>query len=140
MPPRTNEALHPALDEVRGLRPAYDRAIARYGNRAATGRVISVDEIEEALTTLISVAEGTPWAEAGIPGGIPSRVVQDIRGYYEVAALGLSDHIPTAWAGTNWFYDETQGGEVVLKARDAIRDAGEEREHWYYLAPVDRSE
>ena len=68
LPPRTNKALHPALDEVRGLRPAYDRAIARYGNRAATGRVISVDEIEEALAALISVAEGTPWTEAGIPG------------------------------------------------------------------------
>ena len=138
MPPRTNKGLHPALDEVRGLRPAYDRGIARYGNRAATGRVISADQIEEALAKLIRVAEGIPWTEVGIPGGITSRVVQDIRGYYEVAALGLSDHIPTAWAGTNWFYDETQGGEVVLKARAAIRDAGEEREYWYYLAPVDR--
>lgn len=138
MPPRTNKALHPALDEVRGLRPAYDRAIARYGNRAATGRVISVDEIEEALAALISVAEGTPWTEAGIPGGVTSRVVQDIRGYYEIAALGLSDHIPSAWAGTNWFYDETQAGKAVLNARAAIRDAGEERVVWYYMAPVDR--
>jgi len=137
MPPRTNKALHPALDEVRGLRPAYDRGIALYGNRAATGRVISADEIEEALATLVRVSEGTPWTEAGIPG-IPARVVQDIRGYYEVAALGLSDHIPSAWAGASWFFDETQGGKVVLNARAAMRDAGEERQNWYYMAPVDR--
>lgn len=138
MPPRTDNELHPALDEVRGLRPAYERAVARYGNRAATGRVITVDEIEGALASLIKVAEGTPWTEAEIPGGSTSRVVQDIRGYYEVAALGLSEHIPSAWAGTNWFYDETKGGEVVLHARASIRDSGEERGIWYYMAPVDR--
>ena len=37
LPPRSNEGLHAALDEIRGLRPAYDRAIERYGNRAGTG-------------------------------------------------------------------------------------------------------
>jgi|TARA_B100001079_G_scaffold263574_1_gene266928 hypothetical protein len=137
LPPRTNADLHPAVDEVRGLRPAYDRAIAQYGNRAATGRVISADEIEDALSAFVRVAEGTPWKEAGIPG-IPARVAQDIRGYYEVAGLGLSDHIPAAWTGTNWFLDDTEGGKVVLSARAAMRDAGEKQPIWFYMAPGDR--
>lgn len=137
LPPRSNEGLAPAIDEVRGLRPAYDRAIEKYGNRAATGRVISVDEIESAVESFIKVAEGTPWREAGIPGA-PNRVVQDIRGYYELAALGLSDHIPSAWSGTTWFLDETEGGKVIMAARAAIRDSGEKRPVWFYLTPGDR--
>ena len=137
LPPRSNQDLPPVIDEIRGLRPAYDRAIASYGNRAATGRVIGADEIESALESLIRVVDGTPWKQAGIPG-IPSRVAQDIRGYYEIAALGLSDHIPAAWSGTNWFLDETEGGRIVLAARAAIRDAGEKRPIWFYMTPGDR--
>ena len=137
LPARSNADLHPAIDEVRGLRPAYDRAIAKYGNRAATGRVVTVDKIENALNSFITVAEGRYWKQAGIPG-IPSRVAQDIRGFYEIAALGLSDHIPSAWSGTNWFFTETEGGKVVLGARAAIRDCGEKRPIWFYMAPGDR--
>ena len=83
------------------------------------------------------VADGTPWKEAGIPG-IPARVSQDIRGYYEIAALGLSDHIPAAWSGTNWFLDETEGGKAVLAARSAMRDAGAKQPVWFYMTPGDR--
>jgi len=137
LPARSNADLHVAIDEFRGLRQAYDRAIAQYGNRAGTGRSIGVNEIEGALESLIRVAEGTPWKEAGIPGP-PNRVAQDIRGYYEIAALGLSDHIPAAWASTNWFLDETQGGKLLLAARSAIRDAGENRPVWFYMTPGDR--
>ena len=103
LPPRSNEDLHVAIDEIRGLRPAYDRAIERYGNRAGTGRVVGADNIESAVESLIRIVEGSPWKQAGIPG-IPSRVAQDIRGYYECAALGLSDHVPAAWSGANWFF------------------------------------
>ncbi len=137
LPPRSNEGLHAALDEIRGLRPAYDRAIERYGNRAGTGRIVEVDKIESAVASLIRVVEGTPWKQAGIPG-IPSRVAQDIRGYYECAALGLSEHIPAAWSGANWFFDITETGQVVLQARAAMKQAGEKRPIWFYMAPGDR--
>lgn len=137
LPARSNHELHAAIDEYRGLRPAYDRAIAQYGNRAGTGRAISEDEIEGALEALIRVADGTPWKEAGIPGA-PNRVAQDIRGFYEIAALGLSDHIPEAWAGTSWFLDETESGKLLLAARSAMREAGESRPVWFYMTPGDR--
>ena len=137
LPPRTNADLHPALDEVRGLRPAYDRAIGKFGNHAGAGRVVNADGIEDALSALKRVAEGTPWKEAGIPG-IPARVAQDIRGYYELAALGLSDHVPSAWSGTRWFFDSTEGGKLVLAARSAMRDSGEKQPIWFFMAPGDR--
>ena len=137
LPPRTNADLHPAIDEARGLRPAYDRAIEKFGNHAGTGRVISADGIEDALSALRRVATGTAWKEAGIPG-IPARVAQDIRGYYETAALGLSDHIPSAWSGTRWFFDATEGGKLLLAARSAMRDSGVKQPIWFYMAPGDR--
>lgn len=137
LPPRSNEDLHPALDEVRGLRHAYDRAVAQFGNRASTGRVIGADDIEAAVESLLRVVAGTPWKQAGMPG-IPARVAQDIRGYYEFAALGLSDHVPAAWSSANWFFTETETGKVLLAARAAMRDSGEKRPIWFYMAPGDR--
>jgi hypothetical protein len=137
LPPRHDPDLHPAVDEARGLRHAYDRAVAEYGNRAGTGRVVGVDEIPAAIRALVRVAEGSPWKEAGIPG-IPARVAQDIRGYYETAALGLADHIPSAWSGTRWFFDHTEAGAVLLGARAAMRDAGVKQPIWFYMAPGDR--
>ena len=93
--------------------------------------------IPDAVQSLVRVVQGVPWKEAGIPG-IPARVAQDIRGYYETAALGLSDHIPSAWAGARWFFDHTETGSVLLAARAAMRDAGVKQPIWFYMAPGDR--
>lgn len=137
LPPRHDPNAHPAVDEGRGLRPAYERAVERYGNRAGAGRVVDADHITDVIEALARVADGTPWKEAGIPG-IPARVAQDLRGYYETAALGLSDHVPAAWAGTRWFLDGTEAGKVLLAARSAMRDAGVKDPVWFYMAPGDR--
>ena len=137
MPPRHDPDLHAAIDEANGIRPAYDRAIAKYGNRVGAGRTVQADEITTAIDAFIRVADGTPWKESGIPG-IPARVSHDIRGYYETAALALSDHAPSAWAGTRWFLDHTEAGRVVMAARQAMADAGEAQPIWFYMAPGDR--
>ncbi len=137
LPPRSNEELHPALDEVRGLRQAYDRALKQHGDRTGTGRTVSADDIEKALSAFIRIAEGTPWGEAELPG-MPPRVAQDVRAFYELAALGLSDHVPSAWSGARWFYDCTEGGKVILAAKEALKEAGEQQGVWMYLTPLDR--
>jgi len=137
LPPRHDPNLHPAVDEARGLRPAYERAISRYGNRAGAGRTVDVSNIPDAVRALVRIADGVPWKEAMLPG-IPARVAQDIRGYYETALLGLDDHIPAAWAGTRWFFDHTETGRVLLTARAAMRDAGANHAVWFYMTPGDR--
>jgi hypothetical protein len=137
LPPTHDPDLHPAVDEARALRPAFERAVARFGNRTGVGRVIDADGVPDAVAAFVAVADGTPWKQAGLPG-VPARVAQDIRGYYETAALGLSDHAPAAWSGTRWFLDRTEAGRVLLKAREAMRDAGEKRPIWFYLTPGDR--
>ncbi len=137
LPPRSDPDAHPAVDEARGVRPAYDRAVEQYGNRTGAGRVVAADDIPAALEAFAKVADGTPWKEAGIPG-VPARVSQDIRGYYETAALGLADHVPGAWAGARWFLDQTRSGEVIMSARSAMKEAGVKQPVWFYMAPGDR--
>ena len=134
IPPRHDPTLPAAVDEARGLRPAFDRAVARFGDSAATGRAIAPDQIPAAVAAFLKVAEGTPWKEAGIPG-VPARVAQDIRGYYETAALALVDHTPGAWETTRWFLDHTEAGKVIRGARAAMKDAGEKQPLWFYLVP-----
>jgi hypothetical protein len=137
LPPRHDPGAHPAVDEARGLRNAYDRGAVKTGTRNGVGRVLSADDIPAAIEAFVRVAEGVPWKEAGIPG-IPSRVSQDIRGYYETAALALIDHAPSAWTGTRWFLDETEAGKTILAARTAMRDAGAKHALWFYMTPADR--
>ncbi len=137
LPPRSDPDLHPAIDEAHGLRAAHDRAVERFGNRMGAGRVVDADHIDDAIAAFVRVAEGMPWKEAGIPG-VPARVAQDVRGYYETAALGLSDHAPAAWSGARWFFERTETGQVLLAARAAMRDAEVKQPIWFYMAPGDR--
>jgi hypothetical protein len=136
LPPRYDPDAHPAVDEARGLRAAYDRAVAEHGNRVAASRTVRPDDIPGALEAFIRIAQGTPWKEAKIPG-IPARVAQDIRGYYETAALAIVDHTPAAWASTRWYRDSTKAGEVVRSAQLAMKNAGVRRDLWAFLLPMD---
>ncbi|MEM9134245.1 MAG: hypothetical protein AAGA59_12190 [Actinomycetota bacterium] len=137
LPPRHDPDAHPAIDEARGLRPAYDRGVEMSDGRFAAGRVVAADDIPAAIEAFIRIAEGTPWKEAGIPG-MPLRVSHDIRSYYETAALALVDHAPAAWAGTRWFLDRTETGKVLLAARHAMQEQEAPHGMWFYLTPGDR--
>ena len=132
VPPRDDEDVHPAVAEARGLRPAYERAVARFQGRIGAFRVVAPDDIPAAVGTFAAVAEGAPWKEAGIPG-IPARVVQDIRGYYEAAALVLADHVPAAFEATRWFQHETEAGRAILGARDQMKAQGAKQPLWQFL-------
>ena len=136
LPARMDPDAHPAIDEAKGLRPAYDRAVAKHGNRAGAVRILDADTIPAAIEAFIRVAEGQPWKQAGIPG-VPARVSQDIRGYYEMAAMEIADHTPAAWAGYRWFRDQTRTGEVIQQARDAMRESGAKEPLWRFLLPSD---
>lgn len=136
LPPRHNADLHPALDEARGLRPAYERAVARLGNRAGAARLLDVEGVATAIESFVRVAEGVPWKEAGIPG-VPARVSQDIRGYYEMAALEIAGHTPAAWQALRWFRDQTRTGELIRQVQKAMRDSGAKENLWRFLLPMD---
>jgi hypothetical protein len=132
MPPRAESDEHPAVVEARALRPAYDRTIARHGERMGAFRLMGPDEVPAAIATFAAVADGAAWKEAGIPG-IPARVVQDIRGYYEAAAVSLAEHTPSAFEATRWFQHETEAGKAILGARDQMEAQGAKQGLWQYL-------
>lgn len=136
LPPRDDPNVHPAVNEARGLKAAYDRAVARFGNRIGANRAVDAAQIPQAIEAFLRVAEGTPWKEAGIPG-VPARVAQDIRGYYELAALAIVDHTPAAWSGVRWFRDSTRAGEVLRGAQKAMKEAGVRQDLWGFLLPMD---
>ena len=137
LPARHDPDAHPAVDEARGLRAAYDRAVAKHGNRAGAARLLDADGVPAAIESFVRVAEGVPWKEAGIPG-VPARVSHDIRGYYEMAAMEIVGHTPAAWTGYRWFRDATQTGAVIKAAQRAIRDSGVKNEAlWRFLLPLD---
>jgi hypothetical protein len=136
LPPHHDADAHPSISEARGIRQAYNRAMEKYGNRAGAARVIDADAVPSALEAFIRVVNGTPWKEAGIPG-IPARVAQDIRGYYELAALELAEHTPAAWQGYRWYRDETEAGKVIGAAQAAMKASGEKEGLWRFLMPLD---
>ena len=132
MPPIDDPDAHPAVAEARGLRAAYDRTVARTDGRVGAHRVVAPEDVPAAIESFIRVAEGTPWKEAGIPG-IPARVAQDIRGYYEAAAMALTDHTPQAFEATRWFLTETEAGSAILAAREQMKADGVKQPIWQFL-------
>ncbi|MEM8923626.1 MAG: hypothetical protein AAGD35_08975 [Actinomycetota bacterium] len=140
LPPIDDPDAHPAVAEARGIRAAYERTVARTDGRVGAHRVVAPDDIPAAIEAFIRVAEGTPWKEAGIPG-IPARVTQDIRGYYEAAALSLREHndlgnpdqAPGAFEATRWFLTETEAAKVILAARERMKADGVKQPIWQFL-------
>ena len=138
MPPRFDPELPPAVDEARGLRKAYDRALARRGV-SEVGNAIDADGVPGALEVLQSIVDGTPWKSAGIPGGHTTALANDIRAYYEEAALELAG-APNA-AGhqaQSWFFERTEAGKLILEVRKALAAQGAPQPVWFFMAPMFR--
>lgn len=133
MPPQFDPSLPEAVDEAKALRPAYNRQLARTG-RTVVGKVIGPDEVPEAVAVFIRLVESGALEE--LKGLGPSRLVaQDIRGYYEEAAMELAGHLPAAHAGEAWFYQTTATGKLMLQALNVMRDGGAPQPDWAFLVP-----
>lgn len=135
LPPRHDPALHPAVDEALGLRPAYNRQLERAGGRTAVGRVVGPDEIGDLILRFVTLAETSSLEAAGFDADTVRAAGQDVRAYYEEAGLALSDHVPAARQLESWFYQQTETGPIVRAAAQALKAAGEEQSTWYYMLP-----
>ena len=121
LPARFDPDALPAADEARGVRKAFDRTRQRRGV-TSVGRVIGPDEIPDALERLHSIATGTDWTAAGLPGGNSVALSHDIRAYYEEAAIELTDGPPPGGrAFEAWYFEATEAG-----ALDAPSPGGDE--------------
>ncbi len=138
LPPRFDPDMPPAVDEARGLRAAYDRAVAKRG-ATSVGRVIDADAIPGALDVLHQWAEGASMKEVALPGKNTVAVCHDIRTYYEEAALELvTGPTPGGRAAEAWYFEETEAGRTVLEARKALKAQDVPYGFWFYMAPGHR--
>ncbi len=143
IPPGFDPSLPPAVDEAKGMRKAYDRAVEARGS-TGVGRSIDADGVPDALGILHAIAEGAPWKDAGIPGGNTTALCHDIRTYYEEAGLELvgalngSADVPDGRAAEAWFYESTEAGKTVMAARQAIKDQDGPFPAWFYMSPGHR--
>lgn len=138
LPPAFDGDASAAVLEAKGIRKAYDRIVERRGV-TSVGRVIDADGVPAALEVLESIAAGTPFKEAGLPGKNSIATCHDIRTYYEEAAVELVDGpIGDGRAIESWFFDETEAGKVMLAARQAMADQGAPMPFWFYMAPGQR--
>ncbi len=137
LPPRYDPTLPAAVDEARGLRRAYDRAVAKRG-ATSVGRVMTADEVPAVVGLLQEIADGVDWKSVTLPG-TTTAVCHDIRTYYEEAALELVDGpAPGARAMEDWFFEKTEAGRTMLAARAAMREAGAKFPVWFYMVPGHR--
>lgn len=138
LPPRFDPDIAPAVDEARGLRSAYDRAVAKRG-ATSVGRVLDADGILDALDVLHQWAEGTPMTEVALPGKNTVAVCHDIRTYYEEAALELVTGPPPGGRSAEaWFFEETEAGRTVLAARKSLKAQEAPFGFWFYMSPGHR--
>lgn len=138
IPPRFDPNLPAAVDEAKGLRAAYNRAVAKRGV-TSVGRVIDADTVPEALATLHQWGEGASWKDNPLPGKNTIAVVHDIRSYYEEAALELVDGPPPGGRSVEaWFYETTEAGKTINAARLAMKEQEAPFPMWFYMAPAHR--
>lgn len=134
IPPADTGDLHPAESEARGLLPAWRRTMESYG-RSTVGKVVTAEGVPRVLGLFARVAEGENWKEVGLPGD-PTKVAADIRNYYEEASLSLTEAVPGARQAESWFVGGTAAGDVVQRARLAMKAQGAGFYFWYYLLPM----
>jgi len=137
MPPRFDAGLHPAIDEINGIRGAWDRS--RVARGTSVGRVLSADTLAAAITCMQAIVDGTSWRESGVPGNDTTAMCHDLRTYYEEAAVELTTGpTPGGRAAENWYFTKTEAGKLTLAARRALQAQEAPFGIWYYMAPSHR--
>lgn len=134
LPPRANTDLPAEVDEANGLRAAYDRNLAATG-RTLVGREADPDGIGGLIEKYLVLEGGgslddVGWDEWGALGA-----AQDIRAYYEEAAIQLAD-VTGARQTETWLYQKTATGQMLLRAAAALKESGAPDVVATYVAPM----
>jgi hypothetical protein len=134
LPPISDPSLPRAVDEAMALRPAYDRQLAATG-RTVVGKLFGPDQIPESVAVFVQIAEKqAAWSELQALG-TPRIVAQDVRGYYEEAAMALADYVPGANQTDAWFFRKTAAGEALRRTALRMRDEGAAQQDWGFIVP-----
>ncbi len=138
MPPRHDPDLPAEIDEAKGLRSAYDRHLAAHDGRTAMGRIGGPDDIAELIDRFLRLRDGAAMEEVGWDDQQLLAASQDVRAYYEEAGTQLAD-VTGARRLESWFYATTATGGLLRDVQQVLRDAGADRNLWYYVVPGSQS-
>ncbi|PCJ67102.1 MAG: hypothetical protein COA73_00345 [Candidatus Hydrogenedentota bacterium] len=134
LPPKMNDEQHAALSEASGLKPAYERALAKTG-RTNVGRLVDdASGIPGLLEGMLRIKDGTSWKDAGLPENNVLEASKDIMSYYEEVAAELAGHIPAARAAETWFFAETEAGQLLKDVRQKLQD--DDVPFGFYVVPM----
>lgn len=133
LPPRHDPDVPAAIDEARGLRAAHRRNLDATG-RTLVGRIAGPDGIDELLATFLRLEAGETLDDVGWDAATLHAAGQDVRAYYEEAALRLAD-TTGARRIESWFYGTTATGQLLRSVQTRLKEAGVDRGTWYYLLP-----
>lgn len=133
LPPRFDPDLAPAVDEARGLRAAYDRNVEATG-RTLVGRVADADGVPGLVEAFGRLEAGATLADVGWDEWRLLAASQDVRAYYEEAAVQLAD-VTGARQVESWFYHRTETGRLLRRLADALQAAEAPDVAWQYLVP-----
>lgn len=135
LPPVFDLDVPAPVAEVRGLRAAYDRQLATSG-RTLLGRVAEADGIEALVERFVRIADGATLSSVGLDEHGVVAASQDVRAYFEEAALAMSGDVPAARRAETWFYATTATGALLKRARDALVAQGVPQGVAMYLLPA----
>lgn len=134
LPPRSNLDLPAEIDEANGLRAAYDRNLEATG-RTLLGREADADGVTGLIETYLRLADGATLDDVGWDQWQALGAAQDIRAYYEEAAIQLAD-VTGARQTESWFYQRTETGQMLRRAAAAQKEAGAPDMVPQYIAPM----
>ncbi|MAJ81152.1 MAG: hypothetical protein CMK30_07520 [Porticoccaceae bacterium] len=137
LPPRMDINVHPAVDEAKALKAAYDRAY-KQTKRTSVGMQIGAEEVPAALEKFLQIVEGADWSIVGFSAESIYGTAHDIRSYYEEISCELARGVIGSWATEEWFYDSTEAGQLILCARRTMRQKDVAQSIWFGLAPAGR--
>ena len=135
LPPRHDPALPAAIEEIQGLRPAWDRRRAAVGG-SALSRLVDADELPALAQIVLDLAAGADWQQCGLTAAQIGEAAVVLRAYYEDVAIELAGHTPAARQSESWLYRQTELGLALRRAQAALKAADAPRVAWFPFVPA----
>lgn len=135
LPPRHDPSLHPAVDELIGLRPAWRRRFEATGHTGVV-RFGGADGLPAMVEALVRIEQGAPWQDSGLGAPELGQLAVELRTFYEEVALELAGHTPAARQSESWLYRETEMGLLLRRVQAALKAAEAPRDAWFRFVPT----
>jgi hypothetical protein len=116
------------LDEIAAIQPWYELARERHGRTTVGASGMDIAEVAIRLNGLLDPQGAGSFEEAGESRKQLHHLVGDLRAYYTEAATaqpGRTGLTPSSREIENWFWEETEAAQMLLRLRDRLSDSAD---------------